>query len=399
MVNLLSPRIEELYNKLSCGTLVLGEFWKEVEREGTPLIEEVQGEEKVIITFLYRGNEGVNNVLIYGGVPGYRYSENIMERLEDTDIWFKSYIVRNDVKFEYNFSLNYEFHNDYKKIKKNSIIDSLNPKRVINMNDEENPESVETVYSLVELPKVKPDIWTIPNKQVEKGNIKLSRFESKIMGNTRRIWVYTPNEYDEKASPYNLLVLTDGFDYLNYLSANVVLDNLIHEKRIPPTVCILVDSSKNRYEELTCNESFMKFITEEVMPWGYENYNITREPEKTIIGGLSLGGLTASYIALKRWDVFGKVISQSGSYWYESQWLTKEFEKEQKLPIRFYLNAGLLEDAPYDDEPVMMEVINNMRDVLLSKGYDVKYENFQSGHDYLCWGETLATGLISLNEE
>lgn len=399
MVNLLSPRIEELYNKLSCGTLVLGEFWKEVEREGTPLIEEVQGEEKVIITFLYRGNEGVNNVLIYGGVPGYRYSENIMERLEDTDIWFKSYIVRNDVKFEYNFSLNYEFHNDYKKIKKNSIIDSLNPKRVINMNDEENPESVETVYSLVELPKVKPDIWTIPNKQVEKGNIKLSRFESKIMGNTRRIWVYTPNEYDEKASPYNLLVLTDGFDYLNYLSANVVLDNLIHEKRIPPTVCILVDSSKNRYEELTCNEYFMKFITEEVMPWGYENYNITREPEKTIIGGLSLGGLTASYIALKRWDIFGKVLSQSGSYWYESQWITKEFEKEQKLPIRFYLNAGLLEEAPYDDEPVMMEVINNMRDVLLSKSYDVKYENFQSGHDYLCWGETLATGLISLNEE
>lgn len=399
MVKLLSPRIEELYNKLSCGTLVLGEFWKEVEREGTPLIEEVQGEEKVIITFLYRGNEGVNNVLIYGGVPGYRYPENMMESIPDTDIWVKSYIVRNDVKFKYNFSLNYEFHDDYKKIKKNSIIDSLNPKIVINMNDEENPESVETVYSLVELPKVKPDIWTIFSKEVEKGSINLNRFESKIMGNTRRIWVYTPSEYDEKASPYNLLVLTDGFDYLSYLSANVVLDNLIHEKRIPPTVCILVDSSKNRYEELTCNESFMKFITEEVMPWGYENYNITREPEKTIIGGLSLGGLTASYIALKRWDVFGKVISQSGSYWYESQWLTKEFEKEQKLPIRFYLNAGLLEDAPYDDEPVMMEVINNMRDVLLSKGYDVKYENFQSGHDYLCWGETLATGLISLNEE
>lgn len=399
MVKLLSPKIEELHNKLSCSTLILEEFWKEVEREGTPLIEEVQGEEKVIITFLYRGNEGVNNVLIYGGVPGYRYPENMMESIPDTDIWVKSYIVRNDVKFKYNFSLNYEFHNDYKKIKKNSIIDSLNPKRVINMNDEENPESVETVYSLVELPKVKPEIWTIPNKQVKKGNVKLSRFESKILGNTRRMWVYTPSEYDEKTSPYNVLVLTDGFDYLSYLSANVVLDNLIHEKRIPPTVCILVDSTKNRYEELTCNESFMKFITEEVMPWSYENYNITKEPERTIIGGLSLGGLTASYIALKRWDIFGKVLSQSGSCWYESQWLTKEFEKEQKLPIRFYLNAGLLEEAPYDDEPVMMEVINNMRDVLLSKGYDVKYENFQSGHDYLCWGETLATGLISLNTD
>jgi len=395
MVNLLSPKIENLYNKLSSGTLVLEKFWSEIQKEGTPLIEEVQGEEKVILTFLYRGNEEVNNVLIYGGVPGYRYSENIMERLPNTDIWVKSYIVKNDVKFKYNFSLNYEFDNDYKKIKKNSIIDLLNPKRVANVKDEENPESLESVYSLVELPKVKPEIWTIPNKQAKKGNIELSRFES----NTRRIWVYTPSEYDEKASPYDVLVLTDGFDYLNYLSTNVVLDNLIYEKRIPPTVCILVDSTKNRYEELTCNESFMKFITEEVMPWGYENYNITKELERTIIGGLSLGGLTASYIALKRWDVFGKVLSQSGSYWYESQWLTKEFEKTNKLPIRFYLNAGLLEDAPYDDEPVMMEVINNMRDVLLSKGYDVKYENFQSGHDYLCWGETLATGLINLNED
>ena len=44
----------------------------------------------------------------------------------------------------------------------------------------------------------------------------------------------------------------------------------------------------------------------------------------------------------------------------------------------------------------MMEVINNMRDALLSKGYNVEYENFYSGHDYLSWGETLASGLIAL---
>lgn len=72
------------------------------------------------------------------------------------------------------------------------------------------------------------------------------------------------------------------------------------------------------------------------------------------------------------------------------------FDKADKLPINFYLNAGVLEDHPYDSEPIMMEVINNMRDVLLSKGYNVKYENFYSGHDYLSWGETLATGLIAL---
>ncbi len=42
------------------------------------------------------------------------------------------------------------------------------------------------------------------------------------------------------------------------------------------------------------------------------------------------------------------------------------------------------------------ENYNNMRDVLLNKGYSVAYENFPSGHDYLGWSETLATGLIAL---
>lgn len=99
---------------------------------------------------------------------------------------------------------------------------------------------------------------------------------------------------------------------------------------------------------------------------------------------------------MKYYNIFGNVLSQSGSYWYEERWLNKQYENTDKLPIKFYLDAGLLEDNPYDTEPIMMEVINDMRDILRGKGYDVTYANFQSGHDYLCWGETLAKGLISL---
>lgn len=398
MIKLLSSKMNELISNMNNNNInEVDDFWKTIENEGAPLIEEIEGDENnVLITFLYREKENIKNVLIYGGIPGFRYSENIMEKLSNTDIWFKSYVIRNDVKFKYNFSLNYEFDNDYKKIKKNSIIDPLNLNKVVLIKDDEDSESQETVNSLVKLANTKADIWTTLNENTKKGNVDLNRFQSKTLGDTRRIWVYTPYGYTEKNSPYNLLVLTDGFDYLNYLSAQVVFDNLIANGEILPIVCILIESTNNRYEELTCNDSFSTFISEELMPWAYDKYNITRKPQETIIGGVSLGGLAATHIALKNPTIFGNVISQSGSYWYESQWLTKQFETTETLPINFYLNAGILEDHPYDDEPIMMEVINNMRDVLLSKNYNVKYENFQSGHDYLCWGETLATGLISL---
>lgn len=393
---LIGYKINELRNEVASNKInAVEDFWRNIEKEGTPLIEKIQGDEdNVLVTFLYKESEPIDNVLVFGTIPGYRYSENLMEKLLNTNVWFKTYKVRNDVKFKYNLYLNYEV--DKKNIYKDSILDPLNPNRICFNKDEEDPESEEYVYSFVKLSKVKSDIWSIPKENVEKGNIALNRFHSEILDNTRRIWTYTPYGYTKEATPYNLLVLTDGFDYINWLSAPTVLDNLIEGRQIPPTICIFIETGKNRFEELSCSESFSQFLSTEVMPWIYEIYNVTKKPQETIIGGVSLGGLAATYIALENSNVFGNVLSQSGSYWYEERWLTKEYEKVEKLPINFYLNAGVLEDRPYDSEPIMMEVINNMRDVLIAKEYNVKYENFYSGHDYLSWGETLATGLIAL---
>lgn len=375
----------------------INEFWSMVNKNGAPIIEEVDGVlDYSLISFIYIGNDKTTNVLIYGGVPGYRYSENIMDKIEGTNIFYKTYKVRNDIKFKYNFSLNYEGDNDYKKIKENSIIDPLNPNKVILCKDDEDKDDEDSISSFAKLPNCKGDFWTKERDDIEKGKLFLDRVYSNILNNDRRVWVYTPSGYSNKEKPYKLLVLTDGFDYINYLSIKNVLDNLITDKEIDPIVCVLVSSNDNRYEELTCNEKFADFITLEILPWINSNYNVDITPQNHIIGGVSLGGLTASYIGYKYSNYFGNILSQSGSFWYEKEWLTEQYKNSDKLPLKIYLCAGLLEDYPYDDEPVMMEVINNMRDVLLQKEYDVTYETFNSGHDYLGWGETLASGLISL---
>lgn len=392
----LSSRIKKLIENIETERFnVIEEFWKYVEEQGTPLIENIKGDDNnALVTFLYRGKD-INNVMIYGGVPGFRYNENIMENIENTDVWFRTYKVRNDVKFKYNFSLNYEFNDDYKKIKKNSVVDVLNPNQFVFPKDEESSESEESISSLVMMPKVKTELWTEFREYTRKGEVKLYRLNSDILGGGRRIWTYVPYGYKEIKEPCKLLILSDGFEYLS-ISAATVLDNLINDKKISNVICVLIESTKNRYEELTCSDKYSDFIAKELIPWIYENYNVSKSPQDTIIGGVSLGGLAATYMAYKNPSIFGNVLSQSGSYWYDEQWLTNKFKESERVPIKFYLNAGVLEDNPYDTEPIMMEVINNMRDVLIKKGYEVSYETFPSGHDYLSWGETLGTGLIEL---
>ena len=44
----------------------------------------------------------------------------------------------------------------------------------------------------------------------------------------------------------------------------------------------------------------------------------------------------------------------------------------------------------------MVPCNRHMRDVLQLKGYEVHYNNFNGGHDYICWRGSLADGLMTL---
>jgi enterochelin esterase family protein len=187
-----------------------------------------------------------------------------------------------------------------------------------------------------------------------------------------------------------------------------ILDNLVAAKKIRPLVAILVDnqSEESRDRDLECYPPFADFLAKELVPWAHQRYRFSAEPERTIVGGVSLGGLTAAYCALRYPEVFGNVLSQSGAFWYfpgwEDQevndtspfgWLIRQFVTARKLPIRFYLEAGLFEiDCP----DTLLAQNRRMRDVLEAKGYSVVYSEFAGGHEFLSWRGSVADGLIAL---
>lgn len=373
----------------------LQEFWDMIENKGTPLIEQIDGDlENSLVTFVYKTDEEIENVVFIPPVGWNNFSENRMERLIETNLWYITYKIKNDMRFNYFISVNDTLDINYEKRWERAICDKFNKNRLV-FEGEAGKE--DQVVSYVVMPNAEEHYWVKERKNIAKGKIYEYQFHSENLEKDRRIRIYTPYGYDKTNKSYGFLVLTDGEEYMNILSAAAVLDNLIADKKIPPIVTIFIDSVETRFKELTCNDTFGDIIAKELLPWVRDNYNISDKADKAIIGGLSLGGLTAAYIGLNHSEVFGNVLSQSGSYWYkpegyeEDNWISKQFEEMDKLPLKFYLNIGVLESKDR-----MIDTNIKLRDTLIEKGYAVDFEYFKSGHDYLSWGETLANGLISL---
>ncbi len=406
-VEFTSPRLSALKKEVEAGNRVaLDSFWQDVTKQGAPLVEQIKGDDRhVLLTFLWRAKEETRNVVVFGGVAGTDFSKNQMTRLLDTDLWFKTYKVRDDARFTYNLAPNDSLVpfgkidlKDQKAVMQRISafkLDPLNPKTYLGL-----PPT-----SLLELAGAPPQPWTKRSPDVPAGKVEEKRLKSAILGNERKAWVYTPPGYNTAGEPYGLMVLFDGFAYTLLVPTPAILDNLLAKSLIPPMVAIVLDNPTltSRDEEMPCNARFADFLAREVVPWVRENYRVTKDASKTIVAGSSYGGLAATFAGFRHPEIFGNVISQSASFWWkpdgdaEHEWLTRQFVASPKLPVRFYMDVGLMETGPTPDNGPDQVVVNrHMRDVLQAKGYFVHYREFNGGHEYLNWRGTLADALLVL---
>lgn len=398
-----SPRLQSLRIELDRGGVgVLDAFWKEVERTGTPLVEEIKGDDKnLLVTFIRRAKEENKYFVIF---PMARANplRHLMSQLPDTDLYYKSYQMRRDARFEYLISSNdslsaFAVEDPSRKggWLESLRPDPLNPNRFVEPKDTDSPGSAEEINSIVELPDAPRQTFVRARPGVAKGNVDLIRYASATLKNERRLWIYTPPGYDQSREPYGLLILFDGWQYSQLMGTPTILDNMIADGVISPLVVVMLDHV-DRFQELAMNAAFTDFVASELVSWLQQKYHVTKKAEQRIIGGLSLGGLAATYTAMRHSDVFGNVLAQSGSFQFRSddeKGLIRQFVLTRKLSIHFYLEAGLLETG---DSPSLLDSNRHLRDVLEAKGYDVKYSEFNGRHDHICWRGSLSQGIISL---
>jgi enterochelin esterase family protein len=198
------------------------------------------------------------------------------------------------------------------------------------------------------------------------------------------------------------MVVFDGDVYQSRIPTPTIMDNLIAKRLIPPTVVAFVftPDGVDRNADLTPNQKFEDFLSGELLPLLRAKFQISSDPRMHVIAGSSLGGLVSSYSALCHPELFGNVISLSGSYWWSpgesdgtlsdnSAWLVKQFAEALPRKIKFFMDVGTWEGPG--------QVLTNriLHSVLRGKGYDVVYQEFPGSHAPFNWVEEFPQAIIA----
>jgi predicted alpha/beta superfamily hydrolase len=203
------------------------------------------------------------------------------------------------------------------------------------------------------------------------------KFNSRIMGEERTIWIRVPASYNEAAGStqtYPVLYVLDGksafFPVTGVVSFMSEEDHVNYQ--IPEMIVVGVDT-ENRFRDLTPNKStkqangeesktpeqklmmsgsgggekFLNFMKEEVFTYIEKNY---RTNPFRIYVGHSLGGLTATYTFLKHPDLFNATISIDPSLWWDgAKYVNEAPELLKKMPknqIRKYY-VSVIDSSSY----------------------------------------------------
>lgn len=383
--------------KRSMLTNKLDNLIKEELTKQCPIIEDIpEDAHNKLVTFIYCGDQYTHTANLYSPLLGGRGFPHKMTRLGNTNYFYYTLIVPDNIRVSYAFlpndTTNYdEPQNNEQFIQKfinmvSALIpDSYNLKKIILKTGK---PKVQIIISILEMPFAPSQYWSQKKISVPNGQVTKFSIDSDILQTERDYWIYLPPSYD-KNMHYPLLIVFDGqLYYESGIPLPTIIDNLIYEQKTPPIIVLLIDSIGfyERAIDLKCSEIFLKFVTHELLPEINLKYSISNDRLDKILMGASLGGLFSLYTSLKCPDLVGKVLSQSDG----DNIISKFICRDQKYPLKIYLDIGSLENAA---------IIQKTRDLLSYVGHEVIYRVFPGSHDLVCWETAIPNALILLLKE
>ena len=319
------------------------------------------------VIFLFRGEaESVSWNGDFNSWSGDKRFQNSGTNVPGTDLWFLKATLPADGRYDYKVTINDE----------QWILDPANPYQ---------QWSGFGPNSELRMPEWKPEPLKVRLEEAPKGNFSGDQMiHSDILGYDISYRVYLPSWYSKDHS-YPVAYFTDGQEYSHdSLGASIImLDNLIHLKKIEPVIGVFVsplnpdDESENRRaEEFAMNENYLNFYTQELIPGIESTYSVSENAEDRAIIGTSFGGLAATYFAFSRPDIFGNTCIQAPAYWYRED-IYDLVRNSSATDLNIFMSVGTAGDNTVE--------ARLMRDIFMKKGLDFTYKEVNEGHSWGAW--------------
>ena len=316
---------------------------------GTPMIEEPA------VHFVHY-NPTAQSVTVSGEFN--QWTTTPMTPLGQTGIFYHTTELRGPARAEYKLIVDGQW-----------IVDPFCQNRVDNGIGEQN--SFFVVGDFQEPPELE---WvsTVPH-----GRVVEFDFNSTLLSNQRRVYVYLPPEYAKRSSQrFATFYIHDGGEYLSRARLPTVLDNLRHRQEIPPSMPVRVDPV-NRMAEYHARELYAQFMEQELIPHIDSHYRTRVEREARGVMGASMGGLISTYLGLSRPHLFSKVAGQSSAFFLDQDKIIT-LVNGLTANTSFYFDVGAY-------EPRFIPAHHQLVPLLQAKGCPCLFQELEGGHNWTNW--------------
>ncbi|MEQ4510290.1 MAG: enterochelin esterase [Dickeya sp.] len=396
-------------------------WWQQIASVGTPLVE-TQDSERVRVTFLWRDPNGDEHhsaiQRVYADINGvtdhHSTDPQSLARLPGTDVWHWSMVIEHDWRGSYSLipieaaQLPPAFSDDEQQRddQQRAWWCSLFPCAMADPLNLNRPWG--TQLSAAHMPGAPPQqSWRAVDQGEAHGadpaRLTVFDWQSELLGNQRRIWLYTTGESDIPAQRPLCLIL-DGQRWADDTPLFSALDTETAQGNLPPAVWLFIDAidGETRCRELPCDAAFWQAVQQELLPQAARLTPFSDDPNRTVVAGQSYGGLAALYAGLHWPQRFGRVLTQSGSFWWPNLQFITDFDQHATLEpgvlVTQVLQGGraasplvIFQEAGRREADIAF-VNQQMHEALIAAGHQVYQRVYAGGHDTLCWRGGLMDG-------
>lgn len=156
-------------------------------------------------------------------------------------------------------------------------------------------------------------------QDVPHGKLEMISYDSKSVGTTRKMYVYTPPGYST-AKKYPVLYLLHGIggdetEWNRFAKPNVLLDNLIADGKATPMIVVMPNGRAQKNDRAQGNvfasapafAAFEQDLLKDVIPTIEERYSVRADREHRALAGLSMGGGQSLNFGLAHLETFAWV--------------------------------------------------------------------------------------------